>query len=468
MVTAGKGTVVIAAYLLAASTPVLAQGGFGGMGGFGGILSGAGVGPVRPDVPSVRPWLSINGHAASSTYEDQTTPVRYGSSLAGGVSIGRAWEKTRLVGFYTFVTPLVNTYRYTRGGMGMNHVGGLQWAHQFTQKLSVSLNLMGGSSNGGYGYGGGVGGFAGVAPIGVSGSGISSPAQTTAGASATGIQNLADNGLVDNELYNTRVNFAGIYTGLTYSADQRNVFSLTAGASRVRRSLDYLVGSNSAGFGGGYTRILTVRASTGVHYGFNQFEYPGYYGGNQIHSLRWSLGYTISPTVSLGVSAGGYMYRVNNIGTVTLPGQMAALLGVSTVQQVNDAKFYGTTMGAVLSKSFRVGSGSISYNRGARPGSGFLFATQQESFAAAYSLGWSRASLGTSAVYSRGRSISSVRGEVQNKAVIAYGSIRLLGSLHATGSASHHWINAGLGPEYRTLAASVGIAFGPGSYPLWF
>ncbi|HNY39008.1 MAG TPA: hypothetical protein PKJ41_01385 [Bryobacteraceae bacterium] len=464
----GKRAALTAAALLLAAVPLLGQGGYGGIGGFGGIFSGAGLGPVRPDVPSIRPWLGINGNAASSTYEDETTPVRYGASVSGGVSISRAWERTRLVGSYSFVTPIVNTYRYNGMSSGTSHVGGIQLTHRLTQNLTFNLSGMGGSANGGYGYGGGMGGFAGVGPVGISTASSSSQSQTSASSAIIGVQNMADNGLVDNELFGTRVTFSSVQAGLSYSASQRDIFTLSAGASRVRRALDYLVGSNSAGFGGGYTRVLTSRTNTGVHYGFNQFEYPGYYGGNQLHSLAWSLGSSLTPSVSFNISAGAFLYRVNNIGTVTLPSEMAALLGTSTVQQVNDVRYKGFSGGAALSKIFRVGSGSISYYRGARPGSGYLFATQQETGTGSYSVGWSRFSLGTSAVYSRGKSISSLTGKVQNKAVIAFGSFRLLGSLHATGSASHHWINAGAGPQHRTMAASAGIAFGPGSYPLWF
>jgi hypothetical protein len=464
----GKRAALMALVLLLFSVPVLAQGGYGGLGGFGGILSGAGLGPVRPDIPSIRPWLGINGHAARSTFESETTPLTYGSSISGGLSVYRGWERTRLSGSYSFVAPLINPYRKSFGGSGVSHVGGIQLTHQFSQKVTFSLSGMAGSANGGYGYGGGVGGFAGVGPVGVSGASTSSQGQSSASSTIIGIQNMADNGLVDNELFGTRVTFLGVNAGLSYSADQRNVFSLTAGASRVRRALDYLAGSNSYGGGGGYTRILTSRLNTGVHYGFNQFEYPGYYGGNQIHSLNWSLGYSVSPSVSLGISAGGYNYRVNNIGTVALPPAMAALLGTSTVQQVNNVSYFGASGGLILTKTFHIGSGSLSYHRGARPGNGMLFATQQETVSAGYSAGWSRVSAGTSALYSRGKSISTLSGEVQNKAVIAYGSVRLLGSLHATGSASHHWMNAGISPQRRSLAASVGIAFSPGNYPLWF
>ncbi len=458
---------VAVAVILLCPAALLAQSGFGGLGGFGGGFGGIGAGSVPPDVPSVRPWLGINGHATKTTYEDERTRFQYGSTIAGGLNVSRGWQRTGLAGSYTFIAPLANNFNRSYMGRGSSHVGGIQVMHQFSQRLTWNLSGMFGSSNGGYGFGGGIGGFAGLG-TGMMG-GLNSPiGMASASSQVVSAQNLADNGLVDNELFSARVNFAGINTGLSYAVDQRNHFSVNAGANRVRRDLDYLVGVNSVGFGGGYSRLISDRLTTGVQYALNLFEYPGYYGGNQIHSVGWNLRYTITPTVHFNMNLGGYLYRVNNITTVRLPQEMADLLGAATVQTVNDMTHRGFMGGATLGKSFRVGSARVSYFRGARPGYGLLFATQHESVTTGYSVGVGRVSLGASALYSRGKSISSLAGSTQNKALMANASLRLFGGLHATGSAAHHWIKVGNGSHYKSVAATLGIAFSPGSYPLWF
>lgn len=463
-----KRAAVTAAAILFGPVVLLAQSGFGGLGGFGGGFSGMAAGSVPPDVPSVRPWLGINGHATKTTYQDEDTRLRYGSTVAGGLNVSRGWQRTGLAGSYTFIAPLANNFNRSYLGRGSSHVGGIQVVHQFSQRLTWNLSGMGGSSNGGYGFGGGIGGFAGLGPSGMMG-GMNSPiGMASASSQIVSAQNMADNGLVDNELFSARVNFAGVNTGLSYAVDQRNQFSINAGANRVRRDLDYLVGVNSVGFGGGYSRLINDRVTTGVQYALNLFEYPGYYGGNQIHSVGWNLRYTITPTVHFNMNVGGYLYRVNNISTVRLPQEMADLLGTATVQTVNDISNRGFMGGATLGKTFRVGSAQLSYFRGARPGYGLLFATQQESVNAGYSVGISRVSLGVSANYSRGKSISSVAGSTQNKALMGTASVRLFGGLHATGSASRHWIKVGTGSNFTSIAATLGIAFSPGSYPLWF
>jgi hypothetical protein len=351
----------------------------------------------------------------------------------------------------------------------MSHVFGLQVMHQVTQRVAASFSSFGGSSNGGYGsVGGGLGGFGGLGPVGTSATVNPSQGQINSSNIDLGFQNLADNGLVDDELFFSRVKFVGVNAGVSYTADQRNVFSFSAGASRVRRALNYLAGLNSMGTGASYTRVLTEQLSTGASYRFGTFEYPGYYGGNQVHSANWHLGYRINPRTSFGMRAGGFLYRVNNIGTVALPPELAAILGTSTIQQINDSSYRGVSGGVSISRSFRVGSASVNYNRGANPGYGLLFPTLRETVSLHYGLGGNRYSLGASGNYSRGNSISSIEGSTSNKAVAAFASYRLLGSLHFTGSASQYWMDASSMSKRRGFSARVGIAFSPGSYPLWF
>jgi hypothetical protein len=180
------------------------------------------------------------------------------------------------------------------------------------------------------------------------------------------------------------------------------------------------------------------------------------------------LGVRLDPRTSFTLFAGGFLYRVQGVGLVNLPGEMAVILGTTTIQQVYDTRHRGLSAGASLQRTLRVGSAGISYDVGARPGNGLLFPTKQETFAGNYSVGISRFSLGANAYYSRGKSISSIEGEVQNKAIIGSGSFRILGSLHATASVSQHWILAGTIPSRRYFGANIGLAYSPGSFPLWF
>jgi hypothetical protein len=458
------------AFLLAiASLPAAAQvGGFGGIGGFGGMASGVGFGDIRPDVPSVRPWVTVSGSGNKELDVPGADKFVYGSSIAGGVSASRSWARTAVVASYAAGGFLTNPFQQLNGANGISHGGGVQVMHQVSQRMSVSLSGFGGSSNGGFGVAGGFGGISMLAPVAISPT--INPSQGQVGSSNInlGFQNFANNGLVDNEIFNTRVNFTALNAGVSYTPDGRNMFSFNVGASRVRRALDYLAGMDNLGAGASYSRMLNPKLSTGVGYSFGQFSYPGYYGGNRIQNLGWSLGYQINPATSLSVFAGGFQYQVNGIGTVTLPPQLASILGQSQLQQVVDIRRRGLSSGAALTRSLRVGSAGISYNRGANPGNGLLFATQQETVSLSYSVGTARTSLGTVGFFSRGKSLSSISGNINNRAVIAFFATRLLGGLHFTANAGQRWVEAGTLLNQRSLHVSAGLAFSPGAFPLWF
>lgn len=450
-------------------SPAAAQvGGFGGIGGFGGMAAGVGFGDVRPDVPSARPWVMVSGNGSKELDVPGYDRFEYGASIAGGISGGRTWERTAVSASYAAGGFLFNPYSGLGGGSGISQVMGVQAIHQASQKVSLVVSAFGGSSNGGYGVGGGLGGISFLSPALISPMRSPSPGQVNSSNVNQGFQNFANNGIVDNEIFDTRVNFTGVNGGVSYTPDGRNQFSFSVGASMVRRSLEYLAGMNNFGAGVSYGRRLGQNLNTGVGYNFGQFSYPGYYGGNRIHSLGWNLGYNINPNTSFAVFVGGFQYQVNGVGTITLPPQLAAILGQSQVQQVIDVTRRGASGGVALSRSLRVGSAGVSYTRGANPGNGLLFATQQETVSANYGAGTNRISFGTTVYYSRGKSLSSISGKTENRAVIGFFSTRLIGAMHFTASAGQRWIEAGQLGNRRSVHATAGLAFSPGSFPLWF
>ena len=452
-----------------ASLPAAAQvGGFGGIGGFGGMASGVGFGGTRPDVPSVRPWVTVSGSASKELDIPGADKLLYGTSMAAGISGSRGWARTAVVANYAVGGMLSNPYSELNGASGLSHVGGVQVLHQASQKMSVFIGGFAGSSNGGYGVAGGFGGISFLAPASISPTANPSQGQVNSSNINLGFQNFANNGIVDNEIFNTRVTFTALNGGVSYTPDGRNMFAFSVGASRVRRALDYLAGMDNLGAGVSYSRMLSPKLSTGASYSFGQFSYPSYYGGNRIQSLGWNLGYRINPSTSLSVFLGGYQYQLDAIGSITLPPQLAAILGQSQVQQVFNVRRRGASGGASLTRILRVGAASVAYNRGATPGNGLLFATQQETVSLSYSVGTSRSSLGAVGYYSRGKSISSISGSTENRAILGFFSTRLFGGLHFTSTAGQRWVEAATLQHQRSVHATAGIAYSPGGFPLWF
>ena len=410
----------------------------------------------------------VNGNASKQLNSPTPTKTNYGSSIAGGVVGSRSWARTAVVGNYSAGGFLVNPFSHLGRSSGLSQVAGLQVVHQVSRGLSVAVRGFGGSSNGGYGIGAGLGSISFLAPGAISPVANPSQGQVSSSNINLGFEDFSTNGLVDDEIFDTRVNFAGVNGGVSYTPDGRNMFSFDVGASRVRRALMDLVGMDNFGAGVSYGRMLSPSLNTGVSYRFGQFSFPGYYGGNQIHNVGWNLGYRINPATSVSLSVGAFQYQVDRIGSITLPPDLAAILGQSQLQQVVDIRRRGFSGGASIGRRLRVGSASVAYFRGATPGNGLFFATQRETFSANYAVGASRISMGTSAFYSRGRSLSTVAGTSQNKGVVGFFATRIVGALSFTSSAGHRWVEAGTLGQRRTFHATAGIGFSPGTFPMWF
>ena len=163
-----------------------------------------------------------------------------------------------------------------------------------------------------------------------------------------------------------------------------------------------------------------------------------------------------------------FRYSVNSVGTITLPPELAAILGTAAVQQIVDYSKTSWVAGASLSRSFRVGSANLSYSRMPNPGYGLGVPVVQENYSAGYSVGGNRTSFGIGAFYGRGMSIIELQADTDNLGVYANASYRIFGSLHAAGSVGTWAVGAASLSNFRTVTATVGLTFAPGTYPLWF
>lgn len=362
--------------ILVWAVPAAAQ--YGGMGGFGGMGTGMGGGGADSNASnqsprlSFRPWLSANG-----TYTDTLAPSSsvsrqpyhsLGYGAAAGVSGGKGWSRTVLGGYYT-----ANYQRYSqrtyRGGL--NQVGGLVVRHSLTDRLSLFATQFAGSSNGGYGYGSPAGTFGGW---GFAGSGVL--ADLAPGGLGFGDQ--ASNGLVDNEAFNTRVNYYGSSGGFSYNPSMRWTFGATATGSIVRRSGQGLSGLNSVSTGGYAAYRFSQRSQLASFYQYGRFSYPQLFGGNQVQHLGLQYHYQLSQQTFFMLGAGGYRFQTTAVGRFAMDSELAGLLGQSSVLQVFETKYLGWSGNAGLMRSWHRWSWNTRYDHGVSPGNGFMLAAKRD------------------------------------------------------------------------------------------
>lgn len=349
---------------------------------------------AQPSRISFRPWISANG-AYTQPLGGQDLPGQrrdfYGYGASAGVSGARAWERTSVAGFYT-----ANYQRWTGRGFraGMSQVGGVSVSHQLTGRLGLYATQFAGSSLGGFGYGAPAGIFGG---FGIAGAAL----LPSGGLFGAPLSDVANNGLVDNELFSTRVHFFGTSGGVTYRPSLRWSFGGGAQANFVRRKGPGLQDLNSAGVFAHAGYQPGQQTQIGFNYGYSEFSYPGLFGDNRAQFAGVGVYHRLSPQTSISLSGGVFRLNTRFLGAVQTDPAIAALLGVSTLLEVQKRSFHGWQGNAAIQRRWREWGFSLGYMHGVNPGNGAILASRRDSVFGSAGRGFQRVSVGVFGGYFR-------------------------------------------------------------------
>ncbi|MGQ9916451.1 MAG: hypothetical protein ACUVS7_03450 [Bryobacteraceae bacterium] len=364
-----------------------AKGQWGG-GGLGGIFGSGDAGGTPPSRIAFRPWVSANGTYSQPLGVRDVPGTRrdyYGYGGSAGVSGARGWERTSVAGFYT-----VNYQRWTGMGVrgGASQVGGFTVSHKATERVGLFVTQFAGTSLGGFGYGAPAGIFGG---FGIAGSAL----LPSAGLFGAPMTDLANNGLVDNEFYSSRVHFYGTSGGVTFRPSLKWSFGAGAQANFVRRKGPGLRDLNSAGVFGRVGYQPGQNTQVGFFYGYSEFSYPKLFGGNRAQFAGIGLTHSLSPQTQLSLSGGLYRMDTQFLGAVETDPVIAELLGVSSQLEVQKRSFSGWQGSASIHRSWREWGVSLGYTHGLNPGNGAILASRRDSVYGSAGRGFRRVSFGT-------------------------------------------------------------------------
>lgn len=429
----GRWLTAAALLLLAASQCAQAQ--YGGMGGLGGVGSGMG---TMSDTPtsqspriSFRPWISANGtYSETLTHSAPGVPPQadtYGYGGAAGISGGRAFTRTTVAGFYTASYQHYNQSLFTRG---LNQVGGITVQHKASERISLFASEFAGSSNGGYGYGAAAGTFGGWGTVG-------SSIFADLGAGGVGFSDPASNGLVDNELFSTRVHYTGTSGGISYQPSLRWNFTAMGSGSFVRRKGTGLSDLNSYSAGGQAGYRLSQHSQVGAFYQYGEFSYPSLFGGNRVHQVGLMSRHMLGRLASLNLMAGAYRYNSTFLGTVAMDPALAGLLGQGTSLSVQQVSRMGWTGSAALSRSWHTWSAGVSYSHGITPGNGVILVSQRDAVTGSASTSVKKVSLGAFGGFHRLSGILQSGASTRSVSLGGNVGVRIVGDLYMGASAGY-------------------------------
>lgn len=452
MAATGKGWQILVLLVTCGSGGAWGQWGLGGMWGAGGRGEDL-AGSTPPSRVAFRPWLSAQGIYSQAVGQQSLTGARrnfYGYGGTAGVSGARRWERTSLGGFYT-----ANYQRWSGGARiaGASQVVGLSVSHQATQRVGVYATQFAGSSLGGFGYGAPAGAFGGW---GVTGAAMA----PLAGLAGGPLADLGGNGLVDNEIFGTRVNFYGTSGGVNFRPNLQWSFGGGAQAGYVRRRGAGLRDLNSVGVFGGASYQPGPRTTVGMGYGFSEFSYPKVFGDNRAQHASVNLTHQLTQQTT--ITLGGGVYRMNTtfLGAVDVDPVVAELLGVQRQIEIQKRSFAGWSGTAAIRRSWREWGLSLGYMHGLNPGNGVILASRRDSVFGSAGRSIGRFSVGVFGGYYRWSGLFE-RATLESGSVAATTGFRVVGDLHFGLNGGYSYFETAAAPRRWQRFVSANLTWTP-------
>lgn len=442
---------LLAAWLLTGAKPMPGQWGAGAPGTVGGE---ADVSTLDPAWLSFRPWISAYGNALQALgpgpFPEGARRDFYGYGGSAGISGGRAWERTSVGLFYT-----LNYQRFSgrRIVEGMSQVAGLSVSHRLTERVGLFASQLAGSSLGGFGYG---------APAGIFGGwGVAGAVMLPqAGLFAAPLADPAANGLVDNEIFGSRVNFSATSGGVHYQPSLRLVLSAGGQAGSVRRKGRGLRDLNTAGGFGQAAYRISQQTAVGVSYGFSTFSYPRFFGDNRAQTVAVFLSHQISPQTTVSLSAGGFRMDTTFLGTVAVDPEIAELLGVPLQLEVQKRQFYSWIGRASVSRRWRTWGGSLAYAHALLPGNGVMLASRRDSVYGSASRGLGRFHVGVHGGLFRWSGLLQSARLTSGQASVSTG-VRLVGNVYTGVNGGYSFFDSPAQPRRWQRFVSAHLTWSP-------
>lgn len=431
---------------------------FGGLGGFGSAGAGNPMATTTPQV-EFRPWLTANG----TWYENQVGALsasglgtsRYGWNAGGGVSGGKSWERTTVAGGYTG-TYMKSSGRANSLANGLNQVGMLSISHRMNQQHGVSIAQYGGSSIGGFGYGAPYGGFGGF------GMGSVGALRDIDSGGIGGFGDPAQNGLVDNEIFGSRVNFYGADAKYVYQPNLRWSYGVSGKAGLVRRSQKTLTDLNHYGAGVRASYRVDERSSVSALYQYSQFNYVGLFGGNHVQSAGLQYSHSFNERTQFQMEAGAFYYSSTFLGTVKIDPALAALIGTTSSLTIQNKVKVGWVGGALLSHNFSKLHASAHYDHGITPGNGTILASERDMATGSVGTSVKRVNFSTYGSYYRMTGLLQTGAKTQTFTVGVSGGLRVIGDLHLTANyGAARYLFASPMKQWQKYA-TAGLTWSPG------
>jgi hypothetical protein len=330
---------------------------------------------------AIQPWLAVDGVYDTYLEEPDSTlgSVRRSISLSGGLSAAKSFQRTYMVlGYFGSGTDYMGRSAGIREGWLSSNVATFAVSSQLMHRVTLDFSESGGAANGGFGAaaaglqsGSGVLGSVGLS------SGLLFGGSAGLTGSSTGLNPL-ENGLVDADYYQQMVYFSSTAGSAGFLLSNRTMLNIGGTAAFIRRDGNTFSDSNIAGANAMLSTRLSRRFATFVGYQFTGIDFIHSIGKTYVQGGFAGIQYSLTARDEFSLSVSDSYLDSKTSSTVTLPADVAALLGVTVTTTVNstDRSFIGGRL--TYKHSFQRGGFDLSCVSMVAPGNDLILMARSE------------------------------------------------------------------------------------------
>ena len=427
--------------LLAAVAPLHAQ-----YGGPAVLTRGQAPSAMAASQIDFRPVLSVTGgydygiNGVSVNPDGSVVNVSsYTIQATGGVSGVHSWQHTSVGLDYA------GSIRHYPGHSfydGFDHRLLLSVTHQFTRHVMFTLGVTAGITSQGLG---------------------SQPLQQTVAFDP------ALTYVPTNDFFDNRTSYLSSQGNLQVQKSTRLSYSIGGDAFATRRRSDALYGVVGGGARGDVQYRVSRRSTLGVGYNYVHYSFSHIFSATDLHTFVGSYAIRLSRGAEFTGMAGATRYETKFIQTVPVDPAIAALIGISSLNQISYSKNWIPSGTGRLSYTMKRGVVFISGGRAVTPGNGLFLTSTTTSATAGYAYtALKRWSASANAGYNRSTSIGNITGDYGSYNVSVNISRQLVRYTHGVLSFQARKYQSPDFNAYNTWAygARLGLGFAPGEVPL--
>jgi hypothetical protein len=272
-----------------------------------------------------------------------------------------------------------------------------------------------------------------------------------------------------NDFFDNRTTYLSTQAHLQVQKSTRVSYSIGGDGFATRRRSSALYGVVGGGARADVQYRASRRSTVGVGYNYVHYSFARIFSGTDLHSFLGSYAVRLSRGAEFTAMAGATRYETKFIQTVPVDPAIAALIGISSLNQISYGKSWIPSGTGRLSYTMKRGVVFISGGRAVTPGNGLFLTSTTTSATAGYTYtALKRWSASANAGYNRSTSIGNITGDYGSYNASVNISRQLVRYTHGVLTFQARKYESRDFNAYNTWSygARLGLAFAPGDVPL--